>query len=81
MPDALLSPRLYYTVPEAATALRMSKVTLYRKAQRGEIPSRREGRKVLIPATYVEQHGGPLSTPPSANRGGRPRKSGPDWAQ
>jgi excisionase family DNA binding protein len=80
MPDALLIPRLYYTVPEAAMALRMSKVTLYRKAKLGLIPSRREGRKVLIPAAYVEQHGGPLSAPP-VNRGGRPRKSGPDWAQ
>lgn len=81
--DALLIPRLYYTIAEAAVALRMSKVTLYRKTKSGEIPCRYEGRKVLIPADYVEQHKRtpPAAPAPAPRRTGRPRKLGPDWAQ
>lgn len=84
--DALLIPRFYYTIKEAAIALRSSKVTLYRKTKSGEIPCRYEGRKVLIPADYIEQHKRspapePQATAPVKNKGGRPRKLGPDWAQ
>jgi excisionase family DNA binding protein len=79
--DPTFDPRPWYTVPEAARALRMSKVTLYRKAQSGKIPSRREGRKVLIPAWFVEQGSKapePEPAPAPPKRGpGRPRKPAP----
>jgi excisionase family DNA binding protein len=82
--DALLPPRLYYTVREAADVLRMSVVTVYRKTRTKEIPCRYEGRKVLIPAAYVESrqdNPDPPDAPPRKRGRGRPRKSGPDWAQ
>jgi excisionase family DNA binding protein len=46
--------RQFYTVRQTADALSISALTVYRRTATGEIPSTRMGRKVLIPAKYIE---------------------------
>ena len=43
----------FYTVAEAATLLRVSKITIYRNTESGKIPRAKVGKRVLIPAAYV----------------------------
>jgi excisionase family DNA binding protein len=44
---------LAYTVAEAATLMRISKNTVYRLIDRGELPSVRLGRRVFVSASAV----------------------------
>ncbi|MDR2662722.1 MAG: excisionase family DNA-binding protein [Treponema sp.] len=44
----------FYSVAQAAKALNVVPLTVYRRTATGEIPSTRMGRKVLIPAAYIE---------------------------
>jgi excisionase family DNA binding protein len=44
----------FYSVAQAAKSLNVAKLTVYRRTMTGEIPSTRMGRKVLIPAAYIE---------------------------
>jgi excisionase family DNA binding protein len=44
----------FYTVRQTADVLSISTLTVYRRTATGEIPSTRMGRKVLIPAAYIE---------------------------
>jgi excisionase family DNA binding protein len=46
---------LVYTVDEAAHLLRMSRQTVYEAARRGEVPSIRIGRRVLVPRVALEK--------------------------
>ncbi len=46
---------LVYTVDEAARLLRMSRQTVYEAARRGEVPSIRIGRRVLVPRAGLER--------------------------
>lgn len=48
--DCLLSD---FSVPDAATYLNMSRTTLWRMCDRGEIDSVRRGKKFYIPASEV----------------------------
>jgi excisionase family DNA binding protein len=41
------------TVPEAATALRLSRGTVYKKIQRGELPAVYVGATVRVPAAAL----------------------------
>jgi excisionase family DNA binding protein len=47
-------PQQFYTVAQTAKSLSIAKLTVYRRITSGEIPSTRMGRKVLIPAAYIE---------------------------
>jgi excisionase family DNA binding protein len=47
-------PQQFYSVAQAAKTLNVAKLTVYRRTATGEIPSTRMGRKVLIPAAYIE---------------------------
>jgi excisionase family DNA binding protein len=47
-------PQQFYTVAQTAKALNVVPITIYRRTATGEIPSTRMGRKVLIPAAYIE---------------------------
>jgi excisionase family DNA binding protein len=47
-------PQQFYSVAQAAKSLNVAKLTVYRRTATGEIPSTRMGRKVLIPAAYIE---------------------------
>jgi excisionase family DNA binding protein len=47
-------PQQFYTVAQTAKSLSIANLTVYRKIAAGEIPSTRIGRKVLIPAAYIE---------------------------
>jgi excisionase family DNA binding protein len=44
----------FCTVAQTAKSLNVSKLTVYRRTATGEIPSTRMGRKVLIPAAFIE---------------------------
>lgn len=44
------------TVAEVAAALRVSKMTVYRKVHEGELPSVQFGRSFRIPASAVEAY-------------------------
>lgn len=43
------------TVAEAAEALNISRITIYRMVERGEIPHKRLGRSIRIPASYITE--------------------------
>jgi excisionase family DNA binding protein len=47
-------PQQFYTVAQTAKVLGVSSLTVYRRTSTGEIPSTRMGRKVLIPAAFIE---------------------------
>lgn len=79
----VLLPRLWYTIQEAAEALRMSTGAIYKLTKRGTMESRRIGRKLLIPAHVVEGRAArentddpPEQAPaePQKRSRGRPRK-------
>jgi len=44
----------FYTVAEAAKVLRVSTITIYRNTESGIIPRAKVGKRVLIPASYVQ---------------------------
>lgn len=43
------------TVPEAAALLRIGVRTYYAAAARGEVPSRRIGRRLVVPGAAIER--------------------------
>jgi excisionase family DNA binding protein len=45
----------FYTVAQTAKALNVVPLTVYRRTATGEIPSTHMGRKVLIPAAFIEK--------------------------
>ncbi|MDR1445498.1 MAG: excisionase family DNA-binding protein [Treponema sp.] len=45
----------FYSVSQTAKALGVSSLTVYRRTSSGEIPSTHMGRKVLIPAAFIEK--------------------------
>ena len=47
-------PRRFYTVAEAAEVLRMSKATVYRRVQDGELRAVRIGHRVVIPVAVLD---------------------------
>ena len=47
--------RLTLTVPEAARKLGISRNAAYEAAQRGEIPSIRVGKRLLVPRAALER--------------------------
>jgi excisionase family DNA binding protein len=44
----------FLTVAQTAKSLNVSHLTVYRKITSGEIPHTRLGRKVLVPAVFIE---------------------------
>ncbi|WP_035781771.1 helix-turn-helix domain-containing protein [Arthrobacter sp. H14] len=54
--DQKFHPVELLTVAEIAGALRVSKMTVYRKVHSGELPSVQFGRSFRIPATAVEAY-------------------------
>lgn len=65
-----------FTVPEAATALGLHAVTLYRGLADGSIPLRyiRIGRRIIVPQHAVAEF--LAAARPGGRRPGRPRKGG-----
>ncbi len=45
----------FFSVKEVAEMLGVSRSLVYDKVCKGTIPSRRVGRRILIPASYVEE--------------------------
>ena len=55
-PDRTVTPaRQYYRVKDAAEVLGVPPRTLYHLAEREQIPCRRLGTVILIPASWVER--------------------------
>ncbi len=55
-PDASVTPaRQYYRVKDAAAVLGVPVRTLYHLADTGQIPCRRLGTVILLPASWVDQ--------------------------
>jgi len=47
--------RATYTVDEVARILGISRTTAYESVRRGEIPARRFGRRVVVPARVIDE--------------------------
>ena len=54
-PNKRTTRRATYTVAEAAAILGISRTTAYECIQRGEIPSRRFGRRLVVPRHELER--------------------------
>ncbi len=48
--------KLFYSVKELAELLLVSKSFIYCKVESKEYPCRRIGKRILIPASFVEHH-------------------------
>lgn len=51
--DTVLDPTRVYTVPEAAAILRIGVRTFYTAAARGEVPTVRIGRRIVVPGAAL----------------------------
>ena len=51
----MITMKKFFSVKEVAEILGVSKSLVYSKICNGQIPSRRIGRRILIPASYVEE--------------------------
>ena len=49
------APKLILTIDEAAGVLRISRQSAYEAARRGEIPTIRLGRRILVPRRALEK--------------------------
>jgi excisionase family DNA binding protein len=64
--DTVLDPTRVYTVPEAAAILRVGVRTFYAAAARGEIPTARIGRRIVVPGAQLVRFLGGEVTPTAA---------------
>lgn len=55
--------RDYYSVPQAAVLLGISRVAVFKKVKEGEIKAVKIGRSYAIPASYIRQVTGRILTP------------------
>jgi excisionase family DNA binding protein len=53
MPEKI--PVQFYTMNETGRLLTLSRTTIYNKIKSGEIPTAKIGRRVLIPAAYINR--------------------------
>lgn len=51
-----LSDATFLTVAEVATAMRVSKMTVYRLVHSGELPAVRVGRSFRVPESAVDEY-------------------------
>lgn len=59
MTDTTVTQTQYFTVAEVATALRLSRMTIYRMVESGQLEGIRtgvRGKTIRIPAASVAQH-------------------------
>jgi len=54
--DEPLSEATFLTVAEVATAMRVSKMTVYRLVHSGELPAVRVGRSFRVPESAVDEY-------------------------
>lgn len=52
------SERAYFSIPEAASIMGMSRIAVYKKVKKGEIGAIRIGRTYGIPRLYLDEIGG-----------------------
>ena len=76
--DAMYNDQLFLTVGEAAKLLRLSRAFTYELVARGDLPSVRFGRRIVVPRSAIERMVADLTEPllttpvclPSAQRTG-----------
>lgn len=54
--DQSLSEATFLTVAEVATAMRVSKMTVYRLVHSGDLPAVRVGRSFRVPESAVDEY-------------------------
>lgn len=54
--DGPLSEATFLTVAEVATAMRVSKMTVYRLVHSGDLPAVRVGRSFRVPESAVDEY-------------------------
>jgi excisionase family DNA binding protein len=60
----------FFTMKEAASLLRVSPITVRRRIADRTIAAIRIGKRILIPASYIESLEFSLQTPSQCNQGG-----------
>jgi excisionase family DNA binding protein len=61
------APGAGYSIEEAAAAIRLSYVTVYRRVRTGEWPGGQVGRKWLVSCTFIDALAEAISTRPQVN--------------
>ena len=57
--------REYYSLPEAAAMLGISRIAVFKKVKKGQLPALRVGRNWAVPAAALGPGGAPAVIPPS----------------
>ena len=55
MGDRCMENKEFYTIPELAKILGISRIAVYKKVRKGEIKAKKIGRMYVIPKKYVDQ--------------------------
>lgn len=53
--SASTNERKYYSVDEAASKLGIASISVYRNIEKGKIPSKRVGGRLLVPGSFVDK--------------------------
>jgi len=67
--DAMYNDQLFLTVGEAAKLLRLSRAFTYELVARGDLPSVRFGRRIVVPRSAIERMVSDLTEPVSYDAG------------
>jgi excisionase family DNA binding protein len=59
------APRIALSVDEAAASIGISVGSMYDQIRRGQIPSKKMGRKILVPVNFMDYLPGSRAEPPS----------------
>jgi excisionase family DNA binding protein len=53
----------YYSIPQVAALLGISRIAVFKQVKRGDIKARKIGRGYAIPSSYIQQLSGKTLTP------------------
>jgi excisionase family DNA binding protein len=53
----------YYSIPQVAALLGISRIAVFKQVKRGDIKARKIGRGYAIPGSYIQQLSGKTLTP------------------
>lgn len=49
------SEKKFYSITEASSKLGVAEITIYRNAQAGKIPSKKIGKRIMIPGSFLDK--------------------------
>jgi len=64
--------REYFSIPEAAAMLGISRIAVFKKVKKGQLPALRVGRNWAVPAYVLAKPASSPAQPPPAVKGPRP---------